>query len=312
MNAIVNLGHGVYQVDAMYTGPGVACLYCIVEDGLVAIVETGTAHSLPGVLQLLDDLGLTPENVRYVVPTHVHLDHAGGAGVMMKAFENAELVIHPRGARHMIDPEQLVLATRAVYGDEVFDRLYGEIPPIDENRVITADDGYRFKLGQRELLILDTPGHAFHHFCVYDEKSRGVFSGDTFGLSYPQIKHHGERFILPTTTPTHFAPELLRQSVQRIMDLAPEHIYLTHFGLLPDPASHVEQYLRGIDRLVEITQSVEPTNDENGLNELQGAVSQWLRDEFDLGQAVIDGALANDIRLNSQGLAHWYQRQLQS
>jgi glyoxylase-like metal-dependent hydrolase (beta-lactamase superfamily II) len=239
----------------------------------------------------------------------VHLDHAGGAGVMMQAFANAELVIHPRGARHMINPEQLVSATRAVYGDEVFDQLYGEIPPIDEQRVVTADDGFRFSLGQREFLTIDTPGHAFHHFCVYDAKSRGVFSGDTFGLSYPQIRHNGERFILPTTTPTHFAPDLLRQSVQRIMDLAPERIYLTHFGLLPDPASHVAQYLRGIDQLVEITRSVQPGHDEDAVGQLQTAIGQWLHDEFALEQEVIDGALANDIRLNSQGLAHWYQRQ---
>jgi glyoxylase-like metal-dependent hydrolase (beta-lactamase superfamily II) len=311
MSLINDLGYGVYQIDALYTEPGIACLYCVVEQGEIAIIETGTTHSLPQVLQLIEQLQLSPDDVRYVVPTHVHLDHAGGAGRMMQTFPNARLVIHPRGARHMIDPTQLVTATRAVYGDDVFDRLYGEIPPIDENRVLAAADGFRFTLGERDFLVLDTPGHAFHHFCVFDRKSQGVFSGDTFGLSYPELLIDGSRFIIPTTTPSHFSPELLLESIDRIMALAPQRIYLTHFGELPAPQTHVEQYRRGIQAFVELTQSVKPGNDEAGISQLGMALGAWLQDQFKLDERLITGKLANDIRLNSQGLAHWYQRQKQ-
>ena len=185
MTQYQSLGQGVYHLDTLYIEPGVASFYCIIDGGEIAIIETGTSRSLPQLENLLSDLSLSPEQVKYVIPTHVHLDHAGGAGAMMQAFPHAQLIIHPRGARHMINPEQLVNASKAVYGEETFTRLYGEIPPIDENRVIAAEHESTFHLGERELLIVDTPGHAYHHFCVVDLTSRGIFSGDTFGLSYP-------------------------------------------------------------------------------------------------------------------------------
>ncbi len=305
MTTARDLGAGVYQLDALYIKPGVACLYCVVEENQVAILETGTAHSLPSVLQFLADKDLTPDDVRYVVPTHVHLDHAGGAGVMMQAFPQAELIIHPRGARHMIDPSRLVDATRAVYGDEAFERLYGQIPPINPERVIQAEDGFEFFLGDRRFVVMDTPGHAFHHFCVLDTQSRGVFSGDTFGLSYPNLLHNGRRFVIATTTPTHFHPESLLQSIDKIMLQQPQKMYLTHFGELPAPASHVDEYKRGLTAFVEMTESIAPDSADQ-LDELIAAMGKYLMQQFDLDQTVINGQLAMDIKLNSQGLAHWF------
>ena len=300
------LGHGVYQLDAHYVNPGVACLYCVVHDEQVAIIETGTAHSLPYVKQFLADLSLSADQVRYVVPTHVHLDHAGGAGVMMRDFPRAELVIHPRGARHMIDPEKLVAATRVVYGDKVFDRLYGEIPAIEKERVISAEHLYSFKLGEREFIIIDTPGHAYHHFCVVDPASNGIFTGDTFGLSYPNLQFKGNRFIIPTSTPSHFDPAALHQSIDMMMSYQPDRMYMTHFGILPDPASLVEHYHAMIDRYVEVTLKVKPEN-QPAIDSLVKALGELLASEFDLADDVVNQQMKMDIKLNAQGLAHWYQ-----
>ena len=183
------LADGLYCVDALYVKPGVASLYLLQDADEVAIIETGTAHSLPNLLAVMAELGIDDAQVRYVIPTHVHLDHAGGASAMMQQFPEASLVIHPRGARHMIDPRRLVEGTVAVYGQAAFDRLYGRIEPIDEARIIIAADLDRHALGGRELLFIDTPGHAYHHFCLYDETSRGIFTGDTFGISYAGMKN---------------------------------------------------------------------------------------------------------------------------
>ena len=147
----------------------------------------------------------------------------------MKRFENATLLVHPRGARHMIDPSKLVAGTIAVYGEDKFSRLYGNIEAIDETRVQVVGDGDEIGPGSRALLFLDTPGHARHHFCIYDARSRGIFSGDTLGLSYHPMKTL-ERGLVPSTPPTQFDPPALRASLRRLFDLAPERLFLTHYG----------------------------------------------------------------------------------
>jgi glyoxylase-like metal-dependent hydrolase (beta-lactamase superfamily II) len=301
-----HLGQGVYHLDAHYIRPGVASLYCIVHNQQVAIIETGTAHSLPYVQRCLDELSISADQVKYIVPTHVHLDHAGGAGVMMREFSQAQLIIHPRGARHMIDPERLVAATREVYGDEVFDKLYGEIPPIAAERVIAAEHLHRFKLDDREFIIIDTPGHAYHHFCVVDPFSAGIFTGDTFGLSYPGLLNNGKRFIIPTSTPSHFDPEALHKSIDLMMSYQPERMYLTHFNVLPDPASLVDHYHTMIDKYVEITTAIKPDSDER-ITLLMQAMGDLYTEEFGVDSETLSDKLAMDIKLNCQGLAHWYQ-----
>ena len=304
------LGDGIYLLDAQYARPGVACFYAILggqgDQRELAFVETGVSSSLPQALALLTALDLDPAQVRYVMPTHVHLDHAGGAGVMMRAFPNAQLIVHPRGARHLVDPSRLIEGTRAVYGDEAFERLYGEILPVAESRVIAAADDSRFDLAGRVLRIIDTPGHAWHHYCIVDEASRGIFSGDSFGLGYPHIHDRdGHRIVIPTTTPIHFAPEELKSSARRLMSFEPEHIYLTHFGPLDQPAQHLGPYLEWIDRFVEITESIAPASDER-IPQLAAALSDALSDAYGLDDAALDWLRA-DLDLNAQGLAYWYQ-----
>lgn len=301
-----HLGHGIYHVDAHYIQQGVASLYCIIDNDEVAIVETGTAHSLPYLQQLLAELSISAEQIKYVIPTHVHLDHAGGVGVMMQTFPQAKLVIHPRGARHMIDPTRLVAATIAVYGEDAFNELYGELPPVDAERVISAEHLSRFSLGNRDLTIIDTPGHAYHHFCVVDENSEGVFSGDTFGLSYPNLLQQGKRLVIPTTTPSHFNPVAMHQSIDLIMSYQPQRIYLTHFNMLPNPAEVVDQYRQTLDQFVELTEAVQPEG-ESAIAAMIKGMSELLKSSFGFNDEIITGQLANDIRLNSQGLSYWYQ-----
>ena len=135
-----SLARDIVCIDALYVKPQVASIYLLRDGDEAAIIETGTRRSLPNVLETLAALDISPAQIRYVIPTHVHLDHAGGAGSMMREFDQASLIIHPRGARHMIDPQRLIDGTVGVYGREQFERLYGDIEPIDEQRVIVAED----------------------------------------------------------------------------------------------------------------------------------------------------------------------------
>ncbi|HTV18094.1 MAG TPA: MBL fold metallo-hydrolase, partial [Polyangiaceae bacterium] len=222
--------HGITTVDAEYVRPGFASVHLLERNGRVAIVDTGTNDSVPLVLDALAGLGLDRGAVDLVFITHVHLDHAGGAGALLAELPQARAVAHPRSVPHLVDPSRLIEASRAVYGDERFDALYGTPLPISAERVVETRDGDRLGLGGSELRVLHTPGHALHHHVLHDVEGRAVFTGDTFGLSYRALDTERGAFIVPTTTPTQFDPEQLVASVRRIVALAPEALYLTHYG----------------------------------------------------------------------------------
>ena len=227
-------GNGIIAFDAGYVRPILAAIHIVVESGRVAFVDTGSNDSLANALAALERIGLDAGAVDYVILTHIHLDHAGGAGSMMAAFPNAKLVVHPRGARHMSEPSQLIAGVTAVYGDAYVRRVYGEIIPVPFERIIEAKDGSTISLAGRELLCLDTPGHARHHICIVDRKTGGIFSGDLFGLSYREHDVDGRPFIFPTTTPTQFEPDAMHTSIDRLLSFQPGAIYLTHYGQVVD------------------------------------------------------------------------------
>jgi glyoxylase-like metal-dependent hydrolase (beta-lactamase superfamily II) len=299
------LAQGIYCIDALYINPQVASIYLLREGDEVAIIETGSFHSVANVLASLQQLGIDHAQVKYVIPTHVHLDHAGGASEMMRQFEQASLIIHPRGAAHMIDPSRLVAGTIQVYGQERFEQLYGSIEPIAEERIIVAEDLASYRLCERELVFIDTPGHARHHFCIYDARSNGMFTGDTFGISYAPMKQLA-RGLIPTTPPSQFDPAALRQSITRIMSFAPQRLYLTHYGEFNNPGAQLDSFERWIDQYVELGRTFSPddpdcaTNLEQALSEL---IMSTLGDDESLCRI-----LRNDISLNAQGITHWRQR----
>jgi len=304
-----DLGHGITLIDAEYIKPGVAALYLMEEDGEVAIIETGTNHSVPLIKAELEAKGLTFDNVRYIIPTHVHLDHAGGAGELMHQCPNAQLVVHPYGARHLIDPSKLEAGTIAVYGEEKFRNLYGKIRPVKASRVIEAPGFFKLKLNGRKLKFFDTPGHARHHFCVYDKKSQGIFSGDTFGVSYPQITTKQGPFIFATTTPVQFDPGALLQSIDCLTSLEPETMYLTHFGPIKPTPEIIKQLKRTIRKFSNIALDAEHVEGDRVAYIEQQILDYLLATLEEMGceqspefcQKVLQG----DCHLNAQGLDFW-------
>ena len=309
MTIFDSVHEGIYCVDAAHVRGELASIYLLQQDGEVAIIDTGTQYSLENVQTALTQLGIDNSQVKYVIPTHIHLDHAGGASTMMQLFEQARLIVHPRGARHMIDPGRLIEGSMAVYGEPLFRKLYGEILPIEKERVDIADDLDRYSVGNRELLFIDTPGHARHHFCIYDEQSQGVFTGDTFGLAYPPLKHH-DHGLIPTSSPVQFDPEAMFKSIDRLLSYQPKWMYLTHYGSIDKPAERSVGLKRWISEYLELCQRIDPQDpgrEQQLHRDMRHLIFSKFSNDPSLSEEKLAYLLDTDIKLNSQGLAIWWR-----
>lgn len=305
---VTDFEYGISAIDAQFHRPKRAAIHLLVEKGVAALVDTGTSFSIPGVVASLKHKNITIEDVAYVILTHIHLDHAGGASECMRIFPNAKLVVHPRGASHMANPARLVAGAISVYGEAEFKRVYGEIYPIDADRIIEAHDESRIDLNGRSLLFLDTPGHARHHNCIFDERSQSFFTGDTFGVSYREFDVNGLEFVFPTTSPVQFDPAAAHASVDRIMSYQPRYAYLTHYSQIGNLVHHAESMHELIDAHVEIAQRARNRADRQLmiLEALRKLLLQRLiKHGCQLPQDETDELLRSDIRLNTQGLIHW-------
>ncbi|WOJ96274.1 MBL fold metallo-hydrolase [Congregibacter brevis] len=304
-----SLNNNIYCIDALYTGPDIACCYLLVDGDECALIETGTALSVDNILATLRTLSIPKEQLRYIVPTHVHLDHAGGAGALMQQLPQATLLIHPKGARHIIDPTRLIASAQLVYGKELFVQLHGEVVPVDAHRVQTIEDGETLMVGQRRLRVKHTRGHADHHFCLFDEQSKGWFSGDMFGVSYARQRFAKSAYVMPATTPTQFDPTLYQNSVQTLCESDPAVFYLTHFGALTFQKSQQECLLRQLEQYASLGSRF-----AGDIPALETAVLDVTRAELRhlLPASRIEvetSALTLDAKLNAQGIAWWSQQQ---
>lgn len=227
-------GRGIVAIDTEYTRRQHDASHLIVENGRAAFVDTGPNSAVPLLLDALAQYDLDVGDVDAVFLTHVHLDHAGGAGLLLQSLPNARCVLHPRGAPHIANPEKLVAGTEAVYGRQQARELYGDIVPVDPGRIDEAADGQHFDLNGRGLTALHTEGHARHHYCLNDPASRGVFTGDSFGISYREFDTAAGPFVYPSSTPPHFDPAEAHKAIDRILACEPEQLYLTHFSRVGD------------------------------------------------------------------------------
>jgi glyoxylase-like metal-dependent hydrolase (beta-lactamase superfamily II) len=309
---VEDLGSGVYAVDTGFHRPRFDAAYLVVHNGRAAFIDTGTNHAVPRHLAALDALGLPRSAVDFVIPTHVHLDHAGGAGLLMRELPAATMVAHPRGVPHMIDPGALVAGALAVYGAAEMERSYGTLVAVDEGRVRASHDGMDLLLGGgRVLHFIDTPGHARHHHCVWDAATRGWFTGDTFGSSYREFDTAQGAWMFPTTVPSQFDPAALRASVQRLLTFRPNWTYVTHFGRLGDVPRLALRMLAMLDAMVAVGRrhAGAPGRHERLVNELEALYAAGLREHGVEPTPARLALLAMDIELNAQGMAGWLDRE---
>ncbi len=305
--------HGVSAIDTDFVRPRLDSSHLIVRNGRAAFVDTGTNSGVPRLLQALADKNLDPADVDYVLLTHIHLDHAGGAGLLMQHLPNAKLVVHPRGAGHMAAPDKLIAGTRAVYGDELYRRMYGDILPIPAERIVESSDGMRLRLGDSELELIHTPGHALHHYCIIDHDANAVFTGDTFGISYREFDTARGAFVFASTTPVQFDPQAAHASIDRLLSYGPSAAYLTHYSRVTDLERLAQDLHRDLDAYVAIARGC----GASGM-EAVGAIATRLREHMlrrlqdhgcTMSPAEVDGLLSVDIQINAQGLAVWLAKQ---
>jgi glyoxylase-like metal-dependent hydrolase (beta-lactamase superfamily II) len=305
------LGSGIYAVDTGFMRPRFDAAYLMVQEGRAAFIDTGTARGVPRLLAALAALDLPRDAVDWVIPTHVHLDHAGAAGALIRELPAARLLIHPRGARHMVDPSALWNGATEVYGAEEMARSYGEVVPVDAARVVTTSEGMTVELAGRRLEFADTPGHARHHHCLWDEATRGWFTGDTFGLSYREFDTAAGPWMLPTTTPVQFEPEVLIESVRRLLARDPQWIYLTHYGRIGDVQRLGGQLIEMIEALVALGRRERSSADRHEAlkrGQLEIFCASLAAHGCTMRRDAIAELLAIDLQLNAQGMAIWLDR----
>ena len=307
----VRLNDGITAIDTEYARPLQDASHLIVEDGRAAFVDTGTNNSVPLLIDALHQQDLDVADVDYVFLTHIHLDHAGGAGLLMQELPNAVCVVHPRGIAHMIDPTRLIAGTEAVYGVEQTQQMYGDIQPVEASRCVAPEDEQWFDLNGRQMQALYTEGHALHHYSLNDPASHGVFTGDSFGISYRELDTSAGALIFPTSTPTHFDPDAAHVSIDRIMGCNPEQLYLTHYSRVRDLDRLAADMHASIDVYAQMALANKDADDPQAA--IQSAMSDYLQGlarahGYKGDDDVLQAILEIDIELNAKGLTSWLQR----
>ncbi|MFC1899152.1 MBL fold metallo-hydrolase [Chloroflexota bacterium] len=222
---IKEVAENIYLIDNnLYSIPEYGATYFL-DEAKKALIDVGPSTSSQSVLKGIRDLGFKPEDIKYIIVTHIHFDHAGGAGILMKEMPQAKLVVHSRGARHMINPERLLKSMWKTLGEEGITRN-GEITPVRAEQVMAVKDNDCIKLSKEQVLtVIDAPGHAPHELCFYESRNGGIFSGDAAG------NFSGEGIIEPLTPQPSFNLEKSIATLERLMALNANLIYFGHFGI---------------------------------------------------------------------------------
>ncbi|HZG59934.1 MAG TPA: MBL fold metallo-hydrolase [Anoxybacillus sp.] len=281
----IDLGHGISLIDVYDLGVAQRTGTYVLHEEELTIIETSASPSIPYLLKGLEALGLEAKNIKNIIVTHIHLDHAGGVGLLLEQCPNANVFVHPKGRRHLADPSRLIQGAKAVYGDK-FDELFNPILPVPEERLFAMEDGDTLQIGEnRTLTFFHTPGHANHHFSIYDSWSNGVFTGDTVGVFYPQLLEYGLEFYLPSTSPNQFNPEAMLNSAARLENLNIDRVYFGHFGMSENPRAVFEQLKQWLPKFVEVGERITKENPNASFEEKTAATSRGL---FEMVRAFLD------------------------
>ena len=314
MKKTIFMAENIYLIDDFDLGlPQRTGSYFLDEEELT-IIETCTSRSIPYILEGLKELGKSPEDVKYIIVTHIHLDHAGGAGLLLSYCPNAKVIVHPKGARHLANPEKLIAGAKAVYGER-FDELFHPVLPVPEEKILIKDHDDTLQIGQDcTLSFFDTPGHANHHMSIYDEKRKLIFTGDTAGVSYPQLKKYGAELFLPSTSPNQFDPIKMLDSIGLYEGMEVESIYFGHFGATSNPEEVYRQIRYWLPIFLNETQKVfssmaDPKKGALQLkNSLYTLVSESLRNILIPKNDDFFTILNLDLSVSSMGLIDYFTK----
>ncbi|MAF82460.1 MAG: MBL fold metallo-hydrolase [Proteobacteria bacterium] len=309
MTDIISFDKNIFCFDANYIRKKFAAIHFIKKNNKLLIIDTATNHSANRFLSALRTLNISPESVEWIVLTHVHLDHSGGAGLLMRMCQNARLAVHQRGVRHMVNPEKLWASVVSVYGKEEAENQYGQLIPVDENRIIAMGEGEIISFQNRRLQIFDAPGHANHHIVIFDEESKSFFTGDAFGIAYPELTSENGEFVFISSTPTQFEPVKFHTTIKKIMEQKPKSCFLTHFSKIMNIEKNGYELLKQIDEYVTITEQAR-NNHEDRQDQIRGELFELLykkikNNNLAISRREFGNLLGLDLSLNAQGLIYW-------
>ena len=225
---IKEVAHKVYRLETSVPGMNtVFAIYLIPEsDGV--LIEPGPAAAIPIIQEGMKQLGM--EDLAYIIPTHIHMDHAGGIGTLAGLFPGAKVLVHPRGVKHAVDPSRLINSTKMVFGDD-FELRFGPIAPVQESQILAPEDGERISINGRELQIIYAPGHAPHHMVIFDHSLKGLFCGEALGFP----SQGAEIFLLPAVAPPSFDQDLYLETIERLRQLETQMLFYSHGGVELEP-----------------------------------------------------------------------------
>lgn len=296
-------------IDSQYIFPRFAASFLRVKNGRAVFIENNTNWAIPHLLEALDKAGSNPESVDFLLVTHAHLDHAGATGQLVKIFPRATVLAHPKAARVLQDPSRLIEGAKQVYGTEKYQALYGDILPVPPDRILSLAEGEIIEWEGEKIESFYTLGHASHHLCFFDLGCRSVFSGDAFGVSYPDLQ--GKTFFhIPSTSPVDFDSKRALEAIEAIERRNPERVFLTHFG----EVGQVLERAKTLKALILLHEAV--THDERvmGIDDeltLKQTIKEKLKKIYQIEweKCGMQSSLASheliqlDLELNAAGLA---------
>ncbi|MGI9338384.1 MAG: MBL fold metallo-hydrolase [Gammaproteobacteria bacterium] len=303
----------IHLIDVLHVKPGGTCAYLITggDSGKdCALIDCGGKNGEGQILAALDELHIPAAAVKWLIATHAHLDHSGCAGSLMRHLPNAVFAAHPSAVKHLANPQmKLARAVRSLYGDELYDREYGELLPIIETRTHALQDGESIKLNGATLRAIYTPGHAWHHLSIFDESAGVVFSGDSFGVCYGNDAS-GDAAVMPVMPPTQLNLQAARESVKLQSALPAKFFALTHYGLIDNTPQAAEQQIKRMDEWEALAEKTAAQDGDNFRAVFEPALRSAVCDILTsrgMEESIIN-RYANDTRLTACGFAHLYNK----
>ena len=224
MASVLEVADNIYEIKPDDPGRGIPCSCYLVVDDQIALVETGASSQLPEILAGMAKLGYDANSLSYVIPTHIHADHAGGVGHLVRYSSRPRVVVHEQGAAHLIDPLKLISGIMQIFGENFEDEL-GALLPVPEHRILVVHNDETVVLGERRLKILYSPGHSPHHICIFDSKSEGLFCGEALGVYLPL-----DNVLMLATAPPIFELALAMDTIDRLQQLDPKILFFSQWG----------------------------------------------------------------------------------
>ena len=299
------LASGIDYVDLNFLGrPAIIATAILHSTAGVALVDPGPGSTLAHLEQELTRKGIGFKDVRQLLITHIHLDHAGSTGAIVERFPHIDVFVHERGAPHMIDPSKLLSSAGRLYGQDM-DRLWGEMRPVDDGRIRVLKGGETLSVGGREVKVEYTPGHASHHVSYFDSGSRMAFVGDTAG-----IRRGSGAYVMPPTPPPDIDIDAWHQSQQKILAWDPDTLFLTHFGPVHGARQHMQAMFENIaewSRIVRRLLADASLDDARRQKQFTDEAAQMLRQR--VGESEAEGYMrAGGLNYSYQGLARYWRR----